>query len=48
LARHAPSLMLRQIRIKLSRVVRGIAPAPLEHARFNADVTEPSAKSMRG
>ena len=48
LARHTPSLMLRQIKIKLSRVVRGIAPAPLEHGGFHADTAEPSAKSMRG
>jgi len=48
LARHTPSLMFRQIKIKLSRVVRGIAPAPLEHGGFNADTAEPSAKSMRG
>ena len=48
LVRYTPGLMFRQIRIKLSRVVRGIAPAPLEHARFNSDVSEPAAKSMRG
>jgi glycosyltransferase involved in cell wall biosynthesis len=48
LARHTPGLMFRQIRIKLSRIVRGIAPAPLERGRFNSDVSEPAAKSMRG
>ena len=48
LARHTPGLMFRQIWIKLSRVVRGIAPAPLERGRFHSDVSEPSAKSMRG
>jgi glycosyltransferase involved in cell wall biosynthesis len=47
-ARHTPGLMFRQIRIKLSRVVRGIAPTPLERGRFNSEVPEPSAKSMRG
>ena len=47
-ARHTPGLMVRQIRIKLSRVVRGIAPTPLERGRFNSEVSEPSAKSMRG
>jgi glycosyltransferase involved in cell wall biosynthesis len=48
LSRHTPSLMFRQIRIKLSRVLRGNAPAPLERGRFNSDVSEPAAKSMRG
>jgi len=48
LARHTPDLMFRQIGIKLSRVVRGIAPSPLERGRFNSEVSEPSAKSMRG
>lgn len=48
LARHTPGLMFRQIRIKLSRVARGIAPTPLERGRFNSDASEPSAKSMRG
>ena len=48
LARHTPTLMFRQIRIKLSRVIRGNAPAALERGRFNSDVSEPAAKSMRG
>src|SRR5262249_41124441 len=48
LARHTSGLMLRQIGIKLSRVVRGIAPGPVESDRFNSKVSEPSAKSMRG
>jgi glycosyltransferase involved in cell wall biosynthesis len=48
LARHNSGLMLRQLRIKLSRVARGIAPGPLENGRFNSEVSEPSAKSMRG
>jgi hypothetical protein len=48
LARHTPGLMVRQIRIKLSRLVRGIAPAPMERGRFSSEASDPSAKSMRG
>ena len=48
LARHTSGLMFRQLGIKLSRVLRGIAPGHLESGRFNSDVSEPSAKSMRG
>ncbi len=48
LARHTPGLMVRQIRTKLSRLVRGIAPAPMERGRFSTDASDPSAKSMRG
>lgn len=48
LARHTFGLMFRELRIKLSRVVRGIAPGRLESGRFNSEVSEPSAKSMRG
>lgn len=48
LARHSSGLMLRQVGIKLSRVIRGIAPGPLERDRFNSDVSQTSAKSMRG
>jgi glycosyltransferase involved in cell wall biosynthesis len=48
LARHTSGLMFRELGIKLSRVVRGIAPGRLESGRFNSDVSETSAKSMRG
>jgi hypothetical protein len=48
LARHTFGLMFRELRIKLSRVVRGIAPGRVESGRFNSELSEPSAKSMRG
>ena len=48
LARHASGLMFRQLGIKLSRVARGIPPAPLEGGRFDPDVSARSVKSMRG
>ena len=48
LAWHTSGLMFRQLRIKLSRVVRGMAAEPLDGGRFNSELSEPSAKSMRG